>query len=402
MTSTAKALTVTEFGSGTTGRFPHIPALDGLRGIAILWVILHNAPSYALSGKPNVLVWLVAVVAAVGWIGVQLFFVLSGFLITSNLLDSQPATNYYQVFFARRVLRIFPLYYLALLVGLVVVPLVFADASEPGSSRTDQIWLWTFLFNWAHPLGTAALGFPHFWSLAVEEQFYLAWPFVVHKLAPQKLLKICLLVATTALLVRTAMRLYGANSEMIYEFTICRMDALAIGAAAATLLRIPAGFASVQQHAPKLLPSALTLAVTGALSTWAYSRDTLSTQTIGHLILAIFFALVILACVANCGSWNLQLQKFLRMATLRSVGKYSYGMYVLHFPIVQGMTKLLPQFQSQFGKFYSIPLVAIITLLTYIAGALSYHLMEKHFLGLKRLFQPTQILARSGPPIDHA
>ena len=163
----------------------HIPALDGLRGIAILLVVLHNAPDFPTHSSG--FIWLAAIVGTVGWIGVELFFVLSGFLITRQLLDSQRSGNYYRAFFGRRILRIFPLYYVALLIGLVVFPLVFPGAVDSSSPRRDQIWLWTFLFNWAHPFGTAGFGFSHFWSLAIEEQFYLIWPFVVRKRNPRSL-----------------------------------------------------------------------------------------------------------------------------------------------------------------------------------------------------------------------
>src|SRR5262245_39580963 len=152
---------------------PHIPALDGLRGIAILLVIPHNADVFSNSAA---WLWPAALLAHAGWIGVQLFFVLSGFLITRNLLDSRAADNYFQSFYWRRVLRIFPLYYLTLIAGLVIAPRLFQFPSGALASLQNQAWLWTFLSNWTQPLGLEVSGFSHFWSLAIEEQFYLVWP----------------------------------------------------------------------------------------------------------------------------------------------------------------------------------------------------------------------------------
>src|SRR5437868_4964541 len=130
-----------------------MPALDGLRGIAIVLVLMHQ---FDLITSPHA----IDVAFDAGWIGVQLFFVLSGFLITGGLLDTRDQHGYFRGFFVRRVLRIFPLYYAALVATLI--------------AGNTSIWLWTYLSNFRpHP------ALPHFWSLAVEEQFYLVWPFVV-------------------------------------------------------------------------------------------------------------------------------------------------------------------------------------------------------------------------------
>jgi len=373
----------------------HVPALDGLRGIAILLVVLHNAPSF--SAGSGGLIWVSGIVANAGWIGVQLFFVLSGFLITRQLLDSRRSSNYYRVFFARRILRIFPLYYAALLIGLVVFPRVFPAATGNAVPHLDQIWLWTFLFNWAQPFGAAGYGFSHFWSLAVEEQFYLIWPFVVRKTDSRALVKLCSWIALTALAIRIAMRAFGAGDSMLYEFTVCRMDALAIGAVAAALVRIPSVHSRVLALAAWLVPVASLLALIGALITRAYTRDSTSTLTVGQSMLAVSFGLVLLAAISDRGSWNRRFQAMLSVPFLRSVGKYSYGMYVIHYPIILGMEKLLPSFQAAFGHFYLIPLMSSIALLSYAAAFLSYHSLEKHFLRLKRWFVPASI---SGPDFE--
>ncbi|HXC25880.1 MAG TPA: acyltransferase [Gemmatimonadaceae bacterium] len=363
----------------------HIRALDGLRGLAILLVIPHNSEElfHAATG----VVRLGAIIASAGWIGVQLFFVLSGFLITRNLLDSQGATHYFRVFFARRILRIFPLYYGTLLVALVIVPLITAPPRGPVFQH-GQIWLWTFLLNWAHPLGASTNGLPHFWSLAVEEQFYLVWPLIVWHATPRSLLKVCGAIVVMAVIARTLLHFYGGSSEMIYEFTVCRMDALAIGAAAAALLRYPPGAAWLERQQPRLLPIAAVLTIIGAASTKAYTSDNLTTQIIGQTLLAIIFVLVLLACLTDEGRYNRWLRRVCDTAALRSVGRYSYGMYVLHFPIFLWLQHYSATFNQVCGRWAPLAFVGTMIVLAYIAGFISYHAFEKHFLRLKRWFVP--------------
>ncbi len=376
-------------------RSRQIPALDGLRGLAILLIVFHNAPFFPVG--PRGVLWLGAIIANVGWIGVEMFFVLSGFLITRQLLDSQASSNYYRAFFGRRILRIFPLYYAALLIGHVLLPLVVPAASVGEASRLDQFWLWVFLFNWAQPFGVPGLAFAHFWSLAVEEQFYLIWPFVVRKRDPRRLMRLCGWIALTALAVRSVMLAAGGDPQMVYVFTVCRMDALVLGAIVAALLRIPSLSARVIAFAPWLLPAATLLALVGALLTRAYTRDGALTQTIGYSILVVVFAAILLASIVDRGVLNRWLQQILSLPLLRSFGKYSYGMYVVHYPIILAIKPMLPRFEATFGHFYIVPLILLITLLSYAGAFVSYHALEKHFLRMKRWFVPTNV---SGPDFE--
>src|SRR5262249_2846553 len=119
----------------------------------------------------------VGTILARGWMGVDLFFVLSGFLITGILLDSRGADGYFSSFYARRFLRIFPLYYGFLALWFLVLAYVFGSAYSDLFARERQVWFWSYTANWGRPDELGALG--HFWSLAIEEQFYLVWPLVV-------------------------------------------------------------------------------------------------------------------------------------------------------------------------------------------------------------------------------
>lgn len=368
----------------------HVPALDGVRAAAILLVIPHNVDVFSNVGG---WLWPVAMFAHVGWIGVHLFFVLSGFLITGNLLDSQRADNYYSAFFARRVLRIFPLYYGALLVGLYVIPLFHDYAPAAQAAASNQIWFWTFLSNWALPFGKEVHGFPHFWSLGVEEQFYLLWPFVVHRLAPRRVIHLCAVLIVLALAIRTVMLARGAEFEAVYMFTFCRMDSLAFGAAMAAAIRVPEWRDALVRQRTRLLLSGVALAIAGALVSHLYDAFDHVTLTLGYLLLDVFFGMLILACaIDNASSCGGVLQRLLATRALRSVGRYSYGMYVLHVPI--GLAISYSAFQH-FGSAAPVLYTLLIVVLAYLAAALSFHLYEKHFLKLKDRFVPT---SKAGAP----
>lgn len=361
----------------------HLPALDGVRAAAILLVIPHNVDVFNNVGG---LLWPVAMFAHVGWIGVQLFFVLSGFLITGNLLDSQRADNYYGAFFARRVLRIFPLYYGVLLAGLYLVPLFHEYSPTALSSHAHQVWYWTFLSNWTEPFGKEVHGFSHFWSLAVEEQFYLLWPFVVHRLAPKRVIALSIALIFIALAIRTAMLMHDANWESVYMFTFCRMDSLAFGAAMAALIRLPQWHEVLIRRRTQLFVASVLLAVVGALYSHQYDAMDSGTQTLGYFALNIFFGVLILTCAVDHADRRMGwLQRSLSLRPLRSVGKYSYGMYVLHLPIALalGYTSF-----RRFGSAAPVLYTVAVLLLSYCAAAVSFHCFEKHFLKLKHRFVP--------------
>jgi len=153
-----------------------MPALDGLRALSILWVVIHNTD---LLDVPSGWARLPVAVIHDGWAGVTLFFVLSGFLITGNLLDTRGSQNYFSNFYARRSLRILPLYYGTLVLFFVVLPMLGAMPDALTTTAHRQWSLWLFVSNWTDPSNGGVLGFLHFWSLAIEEQFYLVWPLIV-------------------------------------------------------------------------------------------------------------------------------------------------------------------------------------------------------------------------------
>jgi peptidoglycan/LPS O-acetylase OafA/YrhL len=359
-----------------------IPALDGIRGLAISWVVLHNTtdlPTTPSGGGFHLFILL----AHPGWIGVQLFFALSGFLITAGLTDSRGAPNYFSGFYAKRALRILPLYYSVLLALLVLLPRL---VTPPAPFTTEgQASLWLFTVNVTQQ---APYGFAHFWSLAVEEQFYLFWPLVVFWVTPRRLLAACLGISAGALALRWALAAYGADWWILYSATACRMDALALGGAGACILRLPELREWLGSRVRTLALLSALLFVAGIPLTHYYDRTSLAGETIGYTLLALSSAGFVTAVAvpeARAG-----LASLLSWRPLTSCGRYSYAMYVFH----QILHKLVgePWLHARFGNqpttqvmfFYCVAIL----LVTYLLGFLSYHGFEKHFLRMKRFFAP--------------
>ena len=277
-----------------------------------VWVVLHNATDISMAPATGIFRAL-GLLTHPGWIGVQLFFALSGFLITGGLLDTQRSDHYFRDFYAKRALRILPLYYGVLFALLVVVPLI--PAFSASISSEGQASLWLFTVNWTH---TAPYGFAHFWSLAVEEQFYLLWPLVVWKLTARRLLMVCVWVALGALLLRCVLVGFGTDWWTLYTNTVCRMDALALGSAGACLLRIPELRQSLLGRTNRFLTIALTLFLVGIPLTHVYDRTRWAGETLGYSVLAVTCALFVAVVAMLATKPASRLTSFVGCAPLRS------------------------------------------------------------------------------------
>jgi peptidoglycan/LPS O-acetylase OafA/YrhL len=355
-----------------------MPALDGLRGIAILLVLAHGFDVIQTRSGPG---HDVDLALDLGWIGVQLFFVLSGFLITGILLDTRAAPGYYRSFLTRRVLRIFPLYYGVLFVAFAILPRVMA---MPAGHGDHQIWLWTYLENFAEPLGRSEPAFPHFWSLAVEEQFYIVWPIVVWLVGRRGVIAVGGALAVIALVARVYVRAhYGQMAA--YMFTPCRMDALAIGAIAAAVVRGDRLRSAIAHHRASLMFAVGSACVLAGAVLGHLLREGPAMQTGGYSLIAVGFALVLVAALpprrlpARVLGWR----------PLRTIGLYSYGMYVFHAPLHQYvglpvLARIDVQHGTGFGLVYALALAAV----TFGLAAVSYHLYEARFLALKARLAP--------------
>lgn len=374
-----------------------LPTLDGLRAIAILLVVPHNLNLIATPVDAGT--HLLAALLDRGWIGVQLFFVLSGFLITGILLDTREARNYYGSFFMRRVLRIFPLYFGTLIFIFVLLP---ALGLLPSSIKRDpivELSYWLYFSNWYGPFHQGQGSMPHFWSLAVEEQFYLLWPFLVHGRDPRSVLRLCAGIAAAALAFRVVMLLAGLPIEATYMFLFARMDALALGGFAAAAFRIPPIAQRALHHQHSLMYAALAALLAGAVASRGYYFSGTMTLSLGYTLLAVSFSLLVAACVTADDQGLAGWSDILRSRTLRNVSRYSYAMYVFHVPLhlLVGQPILLALgLQAKSSVILNILYIAIGTTVTYIAAAASFRFFESRFLDLKAKFSPSGPTAAMG------
>jgi peptidoglycan/LPS O-acetylase OafA/YrhL len=366
----------------------HLPALDGVRGFAVLGV----ACSHLFPGTPHSsLEAFVHNAFAFGASGVDLFFVLSGFLITGILYDSLPDPGFFRKFYARRILRIFPLYYGVLTVFAVAALIFGLDFHHQLLSLALYLQNSNLI---AQPirdyLGPTALPLPHFWSLAIEEQFYLVWPITVFLLRTRhRLLVFCAGALLLCPLLRAFLLLHATNYYMVETNTLCRSDSLLAGAALALLFRS-------RLHDRVLRAAAwifLAGAVSGVLLVYASNHGPfLNTPNGYQFFLAFNFSSIALASVGLI-ALSLRSPLVSRLCTLypmRWLGKYSYGIYVLHLILFSYLDQPLRHFFStHVTSNKGVEIVAngvLIFLLSLIAAYLSYHLYEKHFLRLKRYF----------------
>ena len=359
----------------------HSPELDGVRGIAILLVTLYR---FMKEWDPST-DWTIALFrtwSEIGQRGVDLFFVLSGFLITGILLHTKSSENYFRNFIVRRALRIFPLYFAALIVCLFVLPRVLGtDAFE--LPRSHQGYLWTYASNiymsWTNAWCFGPLD--HFWSLAVEEHFYLVWPAIVLLLSPKRLLQVTMGLAISVGLVRAASALRPELAVAVDTLTVFRCDSLALGATLAVALWMGVPSMHLRRIAHLALPLLIVAGLVVALSgkRWMGLPHTL----FGCLWLA-GMAIVV------TGTRGDLLNRCLRTSWLQWLGRYSYGMYVVQLPLVCliPLSMFAPYLQSQgiHPLLFSLGYVAMLFAMTCAIAVASFHCLEKPFLQLKRLF----------------
>ncbi len=367
----------------------HIPALDGIRGLAVLLVTIYrfNGGSDGAEATDSI----VFRVASMGFRGVDLFFVLSGFLITGILLDSKRQPHYFRNFYARRALRIFPLYYGVLFAALVLLPFVSAWTSSVfAEGREGQVWLWLYGTNVLQAkIGGWPFGcFDHFWSLAVEEHFYLVWPLAIFLTNHRTAIAACIFVILLSLATRVAWLLAGGNDVAPEVFTLFRADALAMGALIAVLAKQPRGLMRWKQW-PQY--GAWTLGLSLVVLTIGNRRW----LTIPDTLFAAFFAcLIAAAAIAPAGTVT---RGFWNAKWLRFFGKYSYAMYVFQYPLIPILSPILSVelLANSLGN-VTVARTAYIVLMTGITTAVafaSWHLYEKHFLAFKRFF-PTHAISK--------
>ncbi len=367
----------------------HLPALDGLRGVAILLVMVYHFSGGTDQSARGLDLWF-SRVFGVGWAGVDLFFVLSGFLITGILIEARRTEGGLKRFFVRRSLRILPLYYAVLLALFVGLPLVGGgSATGLEDVAPHQGWLWTYTGNIAKFFDPSIvfheglIQTKHFWSLAVEEQFYLVWPLCVMWLSDRTLRRVCVGVACASMLLRTGLQFWVG--EGVYTFTPCRLEGLMVGAYVAIALRE----AESLVHQRRIVKTVAMGCGVILGSTWfAVGLDSAhwTMLTYGFTVVAVLCgALLVLVLKASEAT---MLHRLLCVSPLRFVGRLAYGLYVFHY-------LLLPLFQKYFSpevlvrevfghywpaRFASMGLSLAASL---VVAWISWHVLEKHFLALK-------------------
>ncbi len=389
-----------------------IPALDGVRGVAILLVMIFHLGLLPVA-QGDVVGGALGIdrtfsrLASFGWAGVDLFFVLSGFLITGILYESKGMLKrFFRTFYVRRALRTFPLYYAFLLFLLVFLPLILP--SERVS--VDALWkiqLWfefyaqniRYAFDPASEAEVAHL-VRHLWSLAVEEQFYLVWPLVVFLLPRRGIMAVCGALIVAAFCVRLGMNWMDVSTSVIFRFTPARMDGLAVGAFVALAIRDRGDLRALMKWAwPIGLGSLIALA-------FLYSqRGQLQlydgwVQIIGFTPIVLLFGLVVLK-VAISGPRSL-IHRAFAMPVLTGLGKYSYALYIFHVPVGQLLLRharvetAVPQ---MFGS--ALPQILFFILVAFsismVGAFVTWNLFEKHFLKLKDVLAPREERPGAGP-----
>jgi peptidoglycan/LPS O-acetylase OafA/YrhL len=352
----------------------HVPALDGVRGLAVLIVVINHIDTTLPRGTPLNAVYRAS---KAGFLGVDVFFVLSGFLITGLLLTEGRRHGHVRIiaFYARRALRLLPALYVFLLAQSI-----YASVANlhPGNQRSSLLWALLYVSNWqtSWHLLSVSEGMGHLWSLAVEEQFYLVWPGLLLLLLrldrSRRVLTGALLGGIACVAVHRALR-WTAGSNWLFEIvrTDTRADSLLIGALAAVVWQ--QGGTATWPHLPRAATIAAVLAagivmVSRSGQAWLYLG--------GYTLLAALVAVVVLALVDT--DWAGR--RLFELPSLQLLGRVSYGLYLWHLLAFLGVGRWVDP------SVPAVPRLLLAVGLAAMATALSWRFVERPALRLKRRF----------------
>jgi peptidoglycan/LPS O-acetylase OafA/YrhL len=371
---------------GDCGR---IRELDGLRGSAIAMVVIFHYFQITLMARPGSALAYLQAAARLSWTGVDLFFVLSGFLIGGILLDSRASTNYYSVFYKRRFFRIVPIYLVTLLLAPVLLFLGLGPEGKHATAITTDVAPWyaylTFTQNFwmAHAGSGGFSGLAMTWSLAVEEQFYLTLPLYIRALSRRWLVGALMIGIGAAPLLRIALlQSRSENWAGIYTMMLCRADALLLGVLAAVLLRnkrwrerIRGAGAAFGVFIPVLLLGMAFLTVR------AWSPASSLMTSIGYTWVALFYVTILLFVLSRPDS---MLNKCLRMKWLCWLGTLAYGIYLFHQAVQCLLFGLIWGHPLAVTGGATLPVTLAAVALTLLLAQLSWRYFEQPLIRMGR------------------
>jgi len=372
----------------------YIRGFDGLRAIAVIWVIFGHVFSNLNWPATQSYQKALMLVTNISWTGVQLFFVLSGFLITGILLKSKGSENQLRNFYIRRSLRIFPIYFLLLLVLFIIVPLLFSVPQWLEGPSGTQLWYWTYMQNWVRPFSDTN-GFGHLWSLAIEEQYYLIWPLLVLRFNPKRLISICIFMVLSAPIFRWVLvdffpQQWGGQAvgeRAAYAFTFARWDAIALGSLLA-LLKFDSNLFNWLSKYCKFGVMGLGLIILSQIVIFHnFAQIGSGFALLNQTTVAVFFFFVVLFVQRKESNIVVSL---LEWKPVKSMGKYSYAMYLIHLPILK---VLLEHYQLDFENLQAHEVTlskllyfVVVIVTTYIVSMLSWKFFEYPILKYKKRF----------------
>lgn len=324
------------------------------------------------------------------WTGVDMFFVLSGFLIGGILLDARDSSNYFQVFYVRRFFRIVPIYFAVLMIFpsllFVARSLHHADYSWLTANSLPWYSFWTFTQNFwmAHNnnLGSNQLGVT--WSLAIEEQFYLTLPFLVRFLSRRGLLIFVLAGIGLAPVLRGII-LLSAPAQWAAPFVLmpCRADALLLGVLAAMVLRSEQGWEFIQNNQREFGTAMVVLLAGVVFLNWRVPFSGRWMQIFGYTWIALFYSAVLVLVLANRDSL---LGRLAKNRTLAWLGMLAYCTYLIHQPIQGLLFALLLNKPPQYNGTFAILISVASLVATLLIARFSWQYFELPLIGVGRRF----------------
>ncbi len=365
----------------------YIPELAGLRAVGICLVILnHMWPWESYSRRLFLLLQL-------PWMLMDAFFVLSGFLITGILLDSRARPDYYKSYYVRRALRILPIYYVVLIFITAAAVLHGHAAYQEMAAHWGRPW-WFFVYLGNIPTAitgreplAAGGAFVPLWSLQVEEQFYLLFPLLIHRLSLRNLTRVLIALCCFSTVLRLVLYwLYPLNELAQYVLLPCRMEGLAMGAWVA--IRFRQGPWNVNKAKLSLMVLFWALVSLGSAAWAGYYHTTPFNRTVGLLLSPLFCTYAIFWVIQFRGS---RVTAWMRMPVLQYMGQISYAAYLFHWPVANILTSAAERLKAP-AMDQGIVRIVLIYVATFGLSALSWHVFEKPMAMLKdRLFPAARL-----------